>query len=309
MQKSSGDLLRFDLPSFDPVEDIGPDLLFAELVEDFVTHFRVKFCNNILITTGAHKVDGFLKILATNNTRVISASDEENRRSRIPHLPIFWAIGALHEIEERDKTVQSEDEAVALVSVIGGDHGRIADDPGVRAIIVACVKVAVRAGEASRFLVIAAESEIVDEFAMVMFALEKLEEFRNGNSNASARIFAGGATNDEAADVLVILFHVAANDERTHAVTEESERKAGETLLDIFSNLMNVVDNAVHGVLAEIAIITFGVETGTVAAVVVDDDDIALRREIIHEGMVAFAVLGHAVNELDDAFRAFGEVA
>lgn len=267
-----------------------------------MAHFRVKFGNNILITASAHEVDGFLKILVADNTGVVSAGDEEDWRGRIPHLPIFRAVGAFHKVEERDKTVQSEDEAVALVGVIGGDYGRIADDPGVRAIIVARVEVAVRAGEAGGFLVITAESKVVNELAPVMLALEKLEELGDDNGDAGAGIFAGGAADDEAADVLVILFHVAADDERAHAVPEEREREAGKALFGIFSDLMNVVDNTVHGVFAEIAIIAFGVEAGTMAAVVVDDDDIALCGEIIHESVVALAMFGHAMNELDDAF-------
>lgn len=299
-------MFRFDLPFFDPAEDVGPDLFFAAFVEDFVAHFRVKFRGDILITASTHEIDGLLKILTTNNTWVVGARNEENRRGRIPHLPSFRAVGALHEIEKRDKTVQGKDEAVALVGVISGDYGRVADNPGVRAVVVAGVEVAVRAGEAGGSLVIAAEGEMVNELAMVMFALEKLEEFRNGNSDAGAGIFAGRAANDEAIDVLVVLFHVAADDERAHAVPEESKRKTGKTLFDIFSDLMNVVDNAIHGIFAEIAIITFGVEAGAMAAVVVNDDDVALRREIIHESMIALAVLGHAVNELDDAFGAFG---
>lgn len=271
-----------------------------------MAHFQVKFGDDVLITASAHEVDGFLKILTTNNTRVISARNEENRSGWIPHLPIFRAVGALHEAKERDKTVQSEDEAVALVGVIDGDYGRIADDPGVRAVIIAGVEVAVRAGEAGRFLVIAAESEVINELALVVFALEKLEEFGDDNGDAGARIFAGGAADDEAADVLVILLHVATNDERPHAVAKESERKTRKALLNIFGDLMNVVDNAVHGVFAEIAVVAFGVEASAMAAVVMDDDGIALRGEIIHESMIALAVLGHAVDELDDAFGAFG---
>lgn len=271
-----------------------------------MAHFRVKFGSNILIAAGAHEIDGFLKILTTNNTWVVGARNEENWRGWIPHLPIFRTVGAFHEVEERNKTVQSEDEAVALVGVIGGDHGRITDDPGVRAVVVARVEVAVRAGEAGGSLVIAAESKAVNELAPVMFTLEKLEEFRDDNGDAGAGIFAGGATDDEAVDVLVILLHVATNDERPHTVTEQRERKAGKTLFDIFGDLMNVVDNAVHGVLAEIAIIAFGVEAGTMAAVVVDDNDVALFGKKVHKIVVALAVLGHAMNELNDAFGLIG---
>ncbi len=118
---------------------------------------------------------------------------------------------------------------------------------------------------------------------------------------------AGRATDDETVDVLVIFLDVAAHDEGAHAVAEESEGKIGEAAADVLSDLVDVFDDGFGTVFAEIAEIVFGLNAGAVSAVVVNDNDETLLGAIIHEIVIAFAVLGHAVNELQDAGRMLGD--
>lgn len=117
----------------------------------------------------------------------------------------------------------------------------------------------------------------------------------------------GRATDDEAVDVLVVFLDIAAYDEGTHAVTEEGEGKTGEAVADILSDLVDVFDDGFDAVFAKITKVVFGFDAGAVSAVVVDDDDEALLGAIIHEIVVAFAVLGHAVDELEDAGGMLGD--
>lgn len=117
----------------------------------------------------------------------------------------------------------------------------------------------------------------------------------------------GRATDDEAVDVLVVFLDVAAYDEGTHAVTEESEGKTGEAVADILSDLVDVFDDGFGAVFAKITEIVFGFDAGAVSAVIVDNDDETLLGTIVHEIVVTFAVLGHAVDELQDAGGVLGD--
>ena len=57
-------------------------------------------------------------------------------------------------------------------------------------------------------------------------------------------MFLLGEPDNEAIDILVVLLHITANDERAHAVTEEGERKTREALFDIIGDLVNVRNDA-----------------------------------------------------------------
>lgn len=70
---------------------------------------------------------------------------------------------------------------------------------------------------------------------------------------------------------------------------------------------MSVFDDGFDTVFAKITEIVFGFDAGAVSAVVVNDDDEALLGAIIHEIVVAFAVLGHAVDELENAGGMLGD--
>lgn len=125
-----------------------------------------------------------------------------------------------------------------------------------------------------------------------------MESFGNYDANARGELVAGRTADDETVDVLVVFLDVAAHDERTHAVAEESEGKIGEAAADVLSDLVDVFDDGFDTVFTEIAKVVFGFDAGAVAAVVVDNDDETLLGAIIHEIVVVFAVLGHAVDEL-----------
>jgi hypothetical protein len=92
-------------------------------------------------------------------------------------------------------------------------------------------------------------------------------------------------------------------------VAEEGERETWEALFDVFGDLVDVADNAIHTILAEIAIVIFRRDAGAVSAVVMDDDDVTALSEVIHEIVIALTMFGHAMNELDDAFRLCGGLA
>lgn len=268
-----------------------------------MAHFWIKFTDDVLVSAGAHKVDRFVEFLMTNNTGVVGTGDEEDWSGGIAQLPIFRAVGALHKAEERDKTIESEDETVALVSVVGGDHGRITNNPSVRAVVIGGVEVVVGLGEFGGTLVVIAKSKVVDKVAAMTIAAEDSQELRDGNSGSGTGIVAGRAADNEATNVGVVFFHIATNDERAHAVTEESERETREALFDVFGDLMDVANNTIHAILAEITVVIFRRDAGAVPAVVMDDDDVTALSEIIHEIVIALAMLGHAMNELNDAFR------
>ncbi len=274
-----------------------------------MAHFWIKFTDDVLVSAGAHKVDRFVELLMANNTGVVGAGNEENWGGGIAHLPIFRTVGALHKAEERDKTVQREDEAVALVRVVGGDHGRIANNPSVRAVVIGGVEVIVGLGEFSGTLVVIAKSKVIDKVTAMTIAAEDSQELRDSDSGSGTGIIAGRAADNEATNVGIVFFHIATNDERAHAVAEESERETREALFDVFGDLMDVANNTIHAILAEIAIVIFRGDASAVPAVVMDDDDIAALSEVIYEIMVALAMLGHAMNELDDAFRLCGGLA
>ena len=118
---------------------------------------------------------------------------------------------------------------------------------------------------------------------------------------------AGRATDDEAVDVAVVFLDVATYNEGAHAVTKESEGKTGEAGASVLGDLVGVFDNGFDAVFAKIAEVVFGFDAGAVAAVVVNDCYETLLGAVIHEIMVAFAVLGHAVNELQDASGMLGD--
>lgn len=275
-----------------------------------MAHFGVEFGGNISITAISHEVDGFFKVFFADNTRVVGTSDKENRSGGIFHLPAIRIVSAFHKAEEDNKSVEREGKAVAFISVISRDHGRVADNPGVRASIVSSFGIAILLGEFGGTFVVTAESEVINKLAAVFFATESFHELCDSDSRTGARIITGRTANNEPVDILVVLFHIATDDERAHAVPEESERKTGKTLFDIFGNLVNVSDDAFDAVFAEITVTARFVEASAVTTMVMDDDDVALRCEIVHESVVTLAMLGHAVNELDDAFgTAIGNIA
>lgn len=268
-----------------------------------MAHFWIKFADDVLVAAGAHKGDRFIELLMANNTGVVGAGDEENWGGGIAHLPIFRTVSALHKAEERDKTIESEDETVALVSVVGGDHGRITNNPSVRAVVIGGVEVIVGLGEFSGTLVVIAKSKVIDKITAMAVAAEDSQELRDSDSGSGTGIIAGRAADNEATNVGVVFFHIATDDERAHAVAEESERETREALFDVFGDLVDVADNAIHAILTEIAIVVFRGDASAVPAVVMDDDDVTALSEIIHEIVIALAMLGHAMNELNDAFR------
>lgn len=90
-------------------------------------------------------------------------------------------------------------------------------------------------------------------------------------------------------------------------MTEKSEGQIGEAAADILSDLVSVFDDGFDAVFAEITKIVFGFDAGAVSAVIVDDDDETLLGTIVHKVVVAFAVLGHAVDELQDAGGVLGD--
>lgn len=134
-----------------------------------------------------------------------------------------------------------------------------------------------------------------------------MEQLSDGDAGAGGDLITGRTADDEAVDVLVVFLDVAAYDEGAHAVTEESEGKIGEAAADVLSDLVDVFDDGFGTVFAEIAKIVFGLNAGAVSAVVVNDDDETLLGAIIHEIVVAFAVLGHAVDELENAGGMLGD--
>lgn len=272
-----------------------PDFGFADFVEDFVAHVRVELTYDVLVTSLAEEIYGFIEMFFVDDTGVVGTSDEEDGHVGIIHCPIFLAVGLIHELEQSFETIKGEDETVALVGVVGGENGGIADDPGVGVTFV------------PETFHIAGEGEIVDEVAAMFFAFKYLEGFCNDNTYAGGELVAGRTADDEAVDVLVVFLDITAHDEGTHAVAEESEGKIGEAAADVLSDLVDVFDDGFGTVFAEIAEIVFGLNAGAVSAVVVNDDDETLLGAIIHEIMVAFAVLGHAVDELQDAGGVLGD--
>lgn len=128
-----------------------------------------------------------------------------------------------------------------------------------------------------------------------------MESFDNYNADAGGELIAGRTADDETVDALVVFLDVATYNERAHTVTKESEGKTGEAGADVLGDLVGVFDNGFDAVFVKIAEVVFGFDAGAVAAVVVNDDDETLLGAVIHEIMVAFAVFGHAVNELQDA--------
>ena len=137
-----------------------------------MAHFWIKFADDVLVSAGAHKVDRFVELLMANNTGVVGAGDEEDWGGGISHLPIFRVVGALHKAKESNKTVQRKDETVALVRVVGGDHGRITNNPGVRAIVIGGVEVVVGLGEFGGTLVVITKSKVVDKVTAMTIAAE-----------------------------------------------------------------------------------------------------------------------------------------
>ncbi len=69
---------------------------------------------------------------------------------------------------------------------------------------------------------------------------------------------------------------------------------------------MNVGNDAARAVAIEIAEVVGAAEAGAVAAVVVDDDDVALRGAVVHEFVITLTVFGHAVDELEYGFGTVG---
>ena len=139
-----------------------------------MAHFWIKFADDVLVAAGAHKVDRFVELLMANNTGVVGAGNEEDWDGGISHLPIFRAVGALHKAEERDKTIESEDETVALVRVVGGDHGRVANNTIVRDVVLGGVEIVFGLGEFVGTLVVTAKSKVVDKVAAMAIAAEDL---------------------------------------------------------------------------------------------------------------------------------------
>lgn len=57
-------------------DDVLPNDVFVNFVEDFMAHFGVKFAFDVCIAAVAHKIDGFGKIGMTENTRILCARNE-----------------------------------------------------------------------------------------------------------------------------------------------------------------------------------------------------------------------------------------
>ena len=178
------------LVGFNPAQNISPDFKFAAFVEDFVAHFGVEFARDVGVAAGAHKIDCLCEILMADNTRVVSASDEEDWCGRIFHLPTFWVISTFHQAEKDDEAIQREGEAVAFISVIGGDHGRVANYPSIGTSIVGGIKVIIRFGELRGKFIIAAKSKVIDEFAAMTLSAEEFHKFSNGNGGTGTDVFA-----------------------------------------------------------------------------------------------------------------------
>ncbi len=251
-----------------------------------MAHVRVEFAGDVLVTSLAQEVHGFIEMLFVDDTGVVGASDEKNWHIGIMHSPIFLAISLVHKLEEGFEAIEREDEAVAFICVVGGENCGVADNPGVGIAFVF---------EAFHIF---GEGEVIDKVATVFFAFEQLQGFGNDNAEARGELIAGRAADNEAVDVAVVFLEIATYDEGAHAMTEESEGKTGEAGADVLSDLVGVFDDSGDAVFTEITEVVFGFDAGAVAAVVVNDDDEALLGAVVHEIVIAFAVLGHAVNEL-----------
>lgn len=57
-----------------------------------MAHAGVELAFDIFIANFAQEVDGFIEIFVTNDTRILSASDEKNREVRMAQLPALFAI-------------------------------------------------------------------------------------------------------------------------------------------------------------------------------------------------------------------------
>lgn len=136
--------------SFDERDDVLPDLLLVDFVENFVAHIGIKFTRDVMIAAQTKKVDGFLKIFGTDDARVIGASDKKNRQLWMVKLPARFAVSLIDEGEESLETIERKSETIARVGVIGSNYGRVADNPGIGA------------GGVGEFFVVAAKSEMID---------------------------------------------------------------------------------------------------------------------------------------------------
>ncbi len=141
-------------------DDVVPDFGFTDFVEDFVAHVRVELTYDVLVTSLAEEIYGFIEMFFVDDTGVVGTSDEEDGHVGIMHCPIFLAVGLIHELEQSLKTIKGEDETVAFVGVVGSENGGIANDPGVGIAFVL------------EALHIAREGEIIDEVAAMFFAFE-----------------------------------------------------------------------------------------------------------------------------------------
>ena len=120
----------------------------------------VEFAGDILIAPLSEEIDGFIKMFFVDDTGVVGAGDEEDGYVGILHGPALFAVGSVHEFKQSFKTIEGEDEAVALVGVVSGKDGGIADDPGVRIAFVL------------EAFGIFGEGEAIDEMAAVFFTFE-----------------------------------------------------------------------------------------------------------------------------------------
>lgn len=133
-----------------------------------------------------------------------------------------------------------------------------------------------------------------------MTAAESSEDAGQQESDRCARVVTRTTADDELVYAVIIALDEGAGHEGAHAVAEKGQREAGILRADPLVDELGIVDESPPAPIIHESEIIGALHALTVSALIMDDTHIAFGGHIPHEGQIAFLMVAHAMDQLQN---------
>ena len=141
----------------------------------------------------------------------------------------------------------------------------------------------------------------MEQAAVRMIALETSHQRTEHHRQRNQRIRTGRAAEHHAVDLIIIMTHITAHGQRTHAVAEEKIRHIAEALLHPMDDLMDVPHEPNAAGIIKVSQIIAVTDALPMSAQIEDHHSVALFAEEIEHLLISFLVIAHAMHQMKDA--------
>ena len=207
-------------------------------------------------------------------------------------LPPLQRIAVLHQPHQVEKAVGGKDEPAQRIVVVP------LQDRLVRAYPCAGKPFILKA------LVVPGEGHFRQQRRPAMPSPENAAQPRQGRSCALCRIVRRTSAHKQPVNRGVMALGVRAHHHGAHTVPQQRERQTRVLLPRPVAHHLDVFDHGPPATFAEIPEVPGRTDRSAVPAVVVDHGHVALRGQIFHEIKIAFLVLAHPVDQLENTLWA-----